>query len=115
MIKTKDTFKKLELEKKVKAYKAKLTKLKRIYKAKAKHYNNNFLKNKKNLFQTWNGILEIININKNTSKEINCLHINNKTITDIKGITNKLNIHLNEFKVHFTTAKLRLILLRIID
>ena len=38
MIKTKDPFKKLELEDKVKAYKANFTKLIRINKA--KHYNN---------------------------------------------------------------------------
>ena len=91
MIKTKDPFKKLELEDKVKACKANLTKLIRINKA--THYNNYFVENKKNLLKTWDGI----RVNKKSSEEINCLQVNNKTIADIKGIA-------NEFKIHFTTV-----------
>ena len=55
IIKTEDPFKKLQLEDKVKAYKANLTKLLiRINKAKLKqHYNNYFLENKNNLLKTW--------------------------------------------------------------
>ena len=52
--KTKNPFRKLELEEKVKVYKATLTKLIRINKA--KHYNNYFIENKKNLLKTWDGI-----------------------------------------------------------
>ena len=95
MNKTKDPFKKLELEDKVKAYKANLAKLIRINKI--KHYSNYFLENKKNLLNTWDGIREVLNISKKSSKEINCLHVNNKTITDIKDIV-------NEFNIHFTTV-----------
>ena len=95
VIKTKDPFKKLELEDKVKTYKANLTKLIRINKA--KHCNNYFLKNKMNLSKTWDGVREIININKKLSKEINGLQISNKTITDIKDIA-------KEFNIHFTTV-----------
>ena len=91
MIKTKDPFKKLELEDEVKACKANLTKLIRINKA--THYNNYFVENKKNLLKTWDGI----RVNKKSSEEINCLQVNNKTIADIKGIA-------NEFNIHFTTV-----------
>ena len=87
MNKTKDPFKKLELEHRVKAYKANLTKLIRINKT--KHYNNYFLENKKNLLNTWDGIREVLNINKKSSKEKNYLQVNNKTITDIKDVVNE--------------------------
>ena len=94
MIKTKNPFKNCELEDKVKGYKANLTKLIRINKA--KHFNNYFLENKKNLLNTCDGILGVININKKLSKDIKCLQVNKKTISDIKEIA-------NEFKIHFTT------------
>ena len=94
MIKTKNPFKNCELEDRVKGYKANLTKLIRINKA--KHFNNYFLENKKNLFNTFDGILGVININKKLSQDIKCLQVNKKTISDIKEIA-------NEFKIHFTT------------
>ena len=40
---------------------------------------------------------EMINMNKKTSTETNCLQVNNKIITDIKNIA-------NEFNIHFTTV-----------
>ena len=91
MIKTKDPFKELELEDKVNEYKANLTKIIRINKA--KHDNNYFQENKKNLLKTWDGIQETININKKSSKEINCLQVNNKTTTNMKDTANEFNIH----------------------
>ena len=94
MIKTKNPFTNCELEDKVKGYIANLTKLIRINKA--KHFNNYFLENKKNLLNTCDGILGVININKKLSKDIKCLQVNKKTISDIKEIA-------NEFKIHFTT------------
>ena len=94
MIKIKNAFKNCELEDKVKGYKANLTKLIRINKA--KHFNNYFLENKKNLLNTCDGIRGVININKKLSKDIKCLQVNEKTISDIKEIE-------NEFKIHFTT------------
>ena len=69
MIKIKNPFKNCELEDKVKGYKANLTKLIRINKA--KHFNNYFLENKKNLLNTCDGIRGVININKKLSKDIN--------------------------------------------
>ena len=94
MIKIKNPFKNCELEDKVKGDKANLTKLIRINKA--KHFNNYFLENKKNLLNTCDGIRGVININKKLSKDIKCLQVNKKTISDIKEIE-------NEFKIHFTT------------
>ena len=94
MIKIKNPFKNCELEDKVKGDKANLTKLIRINKA--KHFNNYFLENKKNLLNTCDGIRGVININKRLSKDIKCLQVNKKTISDIKEIE-------NEFKIHFTT------------
>ena len=94
MIKIKNLFKNCELEDKVKGYKANLTKLIRINKA--KHFNNYFLENKKNLLNTCDGIRGVINVNKKLSKDIKCLQVNKKTISDIKEIE-------NEFKIHFTT------------
>ena len=97
MIKNMDPFKKVELKDKVNNYKANLTKLIRI--DEAKHYYNYFLAYKKNLLQTWDGTWETININIKSSKEINYLQVNNKTITGIKDIVNEFNIH------SFTIAK----------
>ena len=97
MTKNMDPFKKVGLKDKVNDYQANLTKLIRI--DEAKHYNNYFLVYKKNLLQTWDGIQETININIKSSKEINCLQVNNKTITGIKDIVNEFNIH------SFTIAK----------
>ena len=90
-----DPFKKVELKDKVNNYKANLTKLIRI--DEAKHYYNYFLAYKKNLLQTWDGTWETININIKSSKEINYLQVNNKTITGIKDIVNEFNIH--SFKI----------------
>ena len=43
-----------------------------IKQIKAKHFNSLFSGNKLNFFKTWQGICEIININRTKSKEINC-------------------------------------------
>lgn len=40
---------------------------------------------------------EIIAINRKTSKEINCLEVNNKIITDIKNIADEFNISVTTF------------------
>ena len=91
MIKTKDSFRQLELEDKVQDYKANLRRINLRRINKATHYNNYFLENKKNLLKTWDGI----QVNKNSSKEINCLQVNNKTIANIKDIATEFNIHFN--------------------
>ena len=95
MLITKDlTKKKQEIEVRVRHYKTSITKL--IKQSKAKHFNNLFLENKLNLHKTWQGIHEIININKTKSKEVNCIQVNNRTINYPSKIA-------NEFSNHFTS------------
>ena len=51
--------------------------------SKVNHFNKSFLENKLNLFNTWEGIREIINIPVNGSKVINCIqNVNNMTVND---------------------------------
>ena len=46
-----------------------------------------------NLFKTWEGIREIINITKKGIKDIYCIQVLNKTITNPNNIVNKLDNH----------------------
>ena len=62
MCRTKDTLTRQELQIKVKIFKKYILKLTR--QSKANHFNNFFQENKLNLFKTWEGIREIINITK---------------------------------------------------
>ena len=62
MCRTKDTLTRQELQIKVKIFKKYIIKLTR--QSKANHFNNFFQENKLNLFKTWEGIREIINITK---------------------------------------------------
>ena len=98
MCHSKDPSKRNETETKVKNYKKHLLKLTRA--SKVNHYNKFFLENKLNLFKTWQGIREIINISKKGNKVINCIqNVNNMTINSPKEIA-------EEFNKHFTsTAK----------
>ena len=73
MCRTKDTLKRQELQIKVKIFKKYILKLTR--QSKANHFNNFFQENKLNLFKTWEGIREIINITKKVTKYTNCIQI----------------------------------------
>ena len=73
MCRTKDTLKRQELQIKVKIFKKFILKLTR--QNKANHFNNFFPENKLNLFKTWEGIREIMNITKKVTKYINCIQI----------------------------------------
>ena len=76
----KDPSKRNETECKVKNYKKLLLKLTRA--GKTNHFNKFFIENKLNLFKTWEGIREIINISK---KGINCIQNgNNMTVNGPK-------------------------------
>ena len=46
-----------------------------------------------NLFKTWQGIREIINITKKGIKDIYCIQVLNKTITNPNNIVNELDNH----------------------
>ena len=50
--------------------------------SKANHFNNFFRENKLNLFKTWEGIREIINISKKRTTDITSIQNGNKTVTN---------------------------------
>ena len=94
MCRSKDPFNKKELETKVKNYKKALLKL--IRNSKANHFNNFFHENKLNLFKTWEGIMENINISKKRATDITSIQIGNKTVKISYEIA-------SEFYKHFTS------------
>ena len=91
MCRSKDPLNKKELEIKVKNYKKVLLKLTRN--SKANHFNNFFRENKLNLFKTWEGIREIINISKKRTTDITSLQICNKTVKNSYEIASEFNKH----------------------
>ena len=94
MCQTKNLTKCKIIEQQFKTYKNNLLKLTRA--GKFNHYNNYFQDNRLNLFKTWEGIRDIINITKKPKNNINSIQVNGKDITDPAIIT-------NEFNNHFTT------------
>ena len=79
-LRAKDPVRKEQLHNKVKQYRNCINKLKR--KRKSNHYQNFFQDHRKNLRKTWEGVKMIININKTTKKDVNCLQINGIEETD---------------------------------
>ena len=61
--------------------------------SKSNHFNNYFHENKLNLFKTWEGIREIINISTNRKTDITSIHIGNKTVKKSSQIANEFNKH----------------------
>ena len=59
-------------------------------KSKANHYKF-FQKHTKNMHKTWDGIKSIININKASKKNINCLKINKNEETNPATLSDSLN------------------------
>ena len=55
---------------KFKNYRNYLDKITRL--SKANNYRNFFEENKKNMLKTWNGIKQVINIDKKSTQKINC-------------------------------------------
>ena len=96
MCRTKDTLNRQELEIKVKIYKNYILKLTR--QSNTNHFYNFFQENILNLFVTWEGITEIISITKKETKDINCIQVLNKTITNTTEIANELNNHFSSKK-----------------
>ena len=94
MCPTKDLTKRKIIEQQFKTYKNNLLKLTRA--SKFNHYNNYFQENRLNLFKTWEGIRDIINITKKSKNNINSIQVNSKDIIDPAIIA-------NEFNNHFTT------------
>ena len=96
MCRTKDTLNRQELEIKVKIYKNYILKL--TTQSSTNHFYNFFQENILNLFITWEGITEIISITKKETKDINCIQVLNKTITNTTEIANELNNHFSSKK-----------------
>ena len=69
--------------------------------SKSNYYHNFFNDNANNIKNTWKGIKQIININNKSNNHPSSLFIDNKLITDPKGIA-------NEFNVYFSTIAERL-------
>ena len=59
--------------------------------SKSSHFNNYFHEDKLNLFKTWEGIGEIINISKNRKTDITSIQIGNKTVKKSSEILNSIN------------------------
>ena len=55
--------------------------------SKANHFINIFEENKKNMLKTWNGIKQVINIDKKSTQKINCIRDENLYIHDAKQMT----------------------------
>ena len=88
----KDPLRKTALENEYKKYKNQLEKI--LKTSKALYYQKFFENNKTNLYKTWNGIKEIININKKQKQHINSLtDDNNQIINNPKLIAEQLNKH----------------------
>ena len=94
MCDSKDPFNKRELETKVKNYKKVLLKL--TQNSKASHFNNFFRESKLNLFKTWEGIRETINVSKERATDITSIQIGNKTVKTSYEIA-------GEFHKYFTS------------
>ena len=76
MCQTKDLTKCKIKEQQFKTYKNNLLKLTRA--SMFNHYNNYFQQNRLNLFKTWKGITDIINITKKSKNNINSIKINDR-------------------------------------
>ena len=87
----KDPLHKEELANKVKNCRNTILKL--TQKSKANHFNKYFHDNKLNIFKTWEGIREIMNVSEKGSNNINCIQIGKNTITNSSDITNEFNRH----------------------
>ena len=92
MCRLKDPSKRNETEYKVKNYKKLLLNLTRA--SKVNHFNKFFIESKLNLFKTWEGIMEIINISKRWNKVINYIQNgNNMTVKNPKEKAEEFNNH----------------------
>ena len=91
MCRTKNLTKRKLIEQQFKTYKNNLLKLTRA--SKFNHYNNYFQESKLNLFKTWEGIRDKINITKKYKSNVNSIQVNGKDISDPAIIANEFNKH----------------------
>ena len=88
-LRAKDPIRKDALHNEVKQYRNYINILTRN--SKVNHYQKFFQDHKKNLHKTWEGIKMIININKTTKKEVNCLDINGNEEVDPAVLSQTFN------------------------
>ena len=79
---------------KLKNYRNYINKITRL--SQANHYRNFFEENKKNKLKTWNGIKQVINIDKKSTQKINCIRDGNFYIHDAKQIAEMFNNHFSQ-------------------
>ena len=91
-----DLTKRKIIEQEFKTYKNNLLKLTRA--SKFNHYNSYIQENRLNLFKTWEGIRNMMNISKKSKNNINSTQVNGSDITDPAIIA-------IEFNNHFAIAK----------
>ena len=91
---SKDEAIKTDLHNKFKNYRNYLNKITRL--SKANHYRKFFEENKKNMLKTWNGIKQVINIDKKSTQKINCIRDGNFYIHDAKQIAKMFNNHFSQ-------------------
>ena len=76
----------------MKSYRNSLNKISRISRIiKVNHYKNFFEDNKNKINKVWQGIKEIININKKSIQQIRNINNNGKLITEKKQIADTFN------------------------
>ena len=90
----KDEAIKTDLNNKFKDYRNHLNKITKL--TKANDYRNFFEENKKNMLKTWNGIKQVINIDKKPTQKINCIIGGNLYIHDPKKMTEMFNNHFSQ-------------------
>ena len=90
----KDKAIKADLNNKFKNYRNYLNKITRL--TKDNHYKNFFEENKKNMLKTWNGIKQVINTDKKSTRKINCIIGENLYIHDAKQMTKMFNNHFSQ-------------------
>ena len=88
-IRTKNSTKKEELHNFFKSYSNSLNNIARL--SKENHYKTIFEDNKNKLNKVWEGIKEIININKKNTQQITNINNNGELITEKKQIANIFN------------------------
>ena len=88
-VKSKDATQKQTLHESYKSIKNEITFLTKN--SKKAYYDNYFAKHKKDLKKTWQGIKDIININKKNMDHPACISHENQNITDPTQIADKFN------------------------
>ena len=91
---SKDKAIKTDLHDKFKNYRNHLSKITRL--CKSCNCRNFFEENKKNMLKTWNGIKQVINIDKKSTQNIKCIRDGNLYSYDFKQMAKSFNNHFSQ-------------------